>query len=140
MNYSRQQLQEIYLTLPRDLKEAIFSVENADKIYQIAQKHQVPEEKISQLAKVIGHILLSVLAMEKFISSLELNLDIERDEAQKIADEVKQEIFRPVINNLTKIQKEKFPQFSFRPPLSQPSTPTQPKNDNIIDLKNLPKS
>ena len=138
MNYSRQQLQEIYLTLPQDLKEAIFSVENAEKIYQIAQKHQVPKEKISQLASVIGHILLSVLAMEKFISSLELNLDIERDKAQKIADEIKQELFQPVINSLTKIQKEKFPQAVSKPSLPQPPTPSQPRDNNIIDLKNLP--
>ncbi|MBA7622034.1 hypothetical protein ES703_29405 [subsurface metagenome] len=140
MPYSREQLQKIYLTLPKDLKEAIFSVENAEKIYQIAQKHQIPEEKISQLAKVTGHILLTVLAVEKLISSLEIELDIDRNTAQKIVQDIKQEIFSPVMPILTKIQQETSPKPIPSPASSPPSLPPpRPKNENIVDLKSLPR-
>ena len=139
MPYSRQQLQKLYLTLPQDLKEAIFSVENAEKIQQIAQRYQIPEEKTSQLASATGQVLLTVLVVEKLISSLEIELDIDRNTAQKIVQDIKQEIFSPVMPVLTKIQRESSPK-PIPSPAPGPSSPTppKPKNENIVDLKNLP--
>ncbi len=140
MPYSRQQLQKLYLALPQNLKEAIFSVENAEKIQQIAQRYQIPEEKTSQLAKATGQVLLTVLAVEKLISSLEIELDIDRNTAQKIVQDIKQEIFSPVMPVLTKIQQESSPKPIPSPPSSPPPlTPPKPKNENIVDLKSLPK-
>ncbi len=141
MPYSREQLQNIYLTLPQDLKEAIFSVENAEKIQQIAQRYQIPIQNLPKLASATGQVLLTVLAVEKLISSLEIELDIDRNTAQKIVQDIKQEIFSPVMPILTKIQQESFPEPIPSPAPSLPSpTPPKPKNENIVDLKNLPKS
>jgi len=140
MPYSREQLQKIYLTLPQNLKEAIFSVENAEKIQQIAQRYQIPIQNLPKLASATGQVLLTVLAVEKLISSLEIELDIDRNTAQKIVQDIKQEIFSPVMPILTKIQQESFPKPIPSPPSSPPSpTPPRPKNENIVDLKSLPK-
>ena len=140
MPYSREQLQKIYLTLPQNLKEAIFSVENAEKIQQIAQRYQIPIQNIPKLASATGQVLLTVLVVEKLISSLEIELDIDRNTAQKIVQDIKQEIFSPVMPVLTKIQQESFPKPIPSPAPSSPSpTPARPKNENIVDLKSLPK-
>ncbi len=139
MPYSREQLQKIYLTLPQSLREAIFSVENAEKIQQIAQRYQIPIQNLPKLAGATGQVLLTVLAVEKLISSLEIELDIDRNTAQRIMQDIKQEIFSPVMPILTKIQQESFPK-PIPSPAPGPSslTPPRPKNENIVDLKNLP--
>ncbi|GAH87217.1 unnamed protein product [marine sediment metagenome] len=68
-------------------------------------------------------------------------MDIDRNTAQKIVQDIKQEIFSPVMPILTKIQQESFPEPIPSPAPSLPSpTPPKPKNENIVDLKNLPKS
>lgn len=138
MPYSREQLQNIYLSLPQNLREAIFSVENAEKIQQIAQRYQIPIQNLPKLASATGRVLLTVLAVEKLISSLEIELDIDRNTAQRIVQDIKQEIFSPVMPILTKIQQESFPK-PIPGPSSSPSssTPPKPKNENIVDLKSL---
>lgn len=136
--YSRQLLQNIYINLPQKLKEAIFSVDNAEKIYQISQRYQIPTEKVSHLAKVTGHVLLSILEMEKFISSVQSNLKINRNIAENIGRDIKQEIFQPVMDILIKIQQETAQKpISKSIPPKAPISP-KPKDERIVDLKNLP--
>lgn len=139
MPYSRQTLQNIYLSLPRDLKEALFSVENAEKIQQIARRYQIPIGRIPLLADVTGHVILSILVMEKFISSLQTNLNIDRITAEKIAKDIKQEIFQPIIANLTRTQQESSHKSVPKTTASKSTPPQKAKNENIVDLKNLPR-
>ncbi len=46
LNYPKEQLWELYENLPKELQEAIFSSENADKIYDICTRNGDNKEDV----------------------------------------------------------------------------------------------
>lgn len=104
---SREQLQKIYLSLPFKLREVIFDVKTADKIYEIAQKYKLGSQKIPLLASEVGLVLLALVRIQNFINSLKERLKIDEPIAQTIAQEIHKEIFLPIKEELKKVYEEK---------------------------------
>ncbi len=101
LNYPKEQLWELYENLPKELQEAIFSSENADKIYDICTRNGVnKEDVISEIAKYTGYVLLGVLPPDELQQTLETELQLEGNIAKKIAWEISRFIFLPIKNSL----------------------------------------
>jgi hypothetical protein len=133
--------QNIFLSLSKDLKETIFSAQTADKLYNISYgKYKLGSEQQRIISFTTGEALLGIIRLNEFANILKERLEIDQMVADRISQDIKQEIFSPVMPILTKIQQESSPKPIPTSPSTPPSlTPPRPENENIVDLKNLPK-
>jgi len=103
LNYTREQLNERYKNLPKDVQEAIIGVETADIIRQIGDEKKMMIDKIGDLAEEISLVLLGFTHPSQFVSHLSERLGIEKPVAKEIAEQVNTRIFFPIRENLKKI-------------------------------------
>lgn len=125
--YTPQQLREIYLKLPEDVKEAMFSVDTAEIIRNIGEKHKLMIDKIGELADETGLVMLGLAHPSEFISHLADRLGVEKEKAKEIAEETNSKVFFPIRENLKKIHgvEEAAPEGGEpRPEISGRETPT----------------
>lgn len=105
MEYTQQQLQEKYKSLPVDLKDAIFSVQSAEIIQSISKKHHLQIDQMGELAAETGLVLLGFTKPEDYIKNLSNRLKINIKDAREVALEVNIEIFNKVKESLKKLHK-----------------------------------
>lgn len=98
--YTKEQLWKLYDHLPAELKEAIFSAETADAIYDTCIRNGIEESRIPEFASLAGNVLLGLLVPDDFQIALEKELKIKKDIARKIAQEINRFVFFPVKNHL----------------------------------------
>lgn len=132
--------QEIFLSLPKSLKETITSEETADKFYNISWGQYKLKRKQQRIVSfTAGEIMLGIIELNEFSNILKKRLEIDQATAEKIAQDINKQIFQPVMASLTKVQQEASQKSDSKPAISRPSTASKSKNENIVDLKNLPR-
>jgi hypothetical protein len=135
MAYAQEQLQEAYRKLPKDIQDAIFSVDVAEIIRTTGEKHKLMIDKIGELADETGLVMLGFTHPSQFISHLAERLEVDKAVAKEIAEEINTKVFFPIRENLKKIHGiegvaegvtgEK-PVSSTAQPTAQPSAETKP--------------
>lgn len=93
------------LQLPKELQDAIFATETADKIYEIGQKSALNDEQIWQYSYIIGMILLGDLHITEFIKTLQQKCRLPYDNARSLARQTNTEIFLPIKEGLKIVHK-----------------------------------
>ena len=106
-NYTKEQFWKLYKGLPKELQDAIFSEETARDIYDICNRYGVEDNRISEVARYVGRVLLGVLPLDSFQETIEKYANVEAPAAQKISQEIYQFIFRPLKMYLDDIYKQK---------------------------------
>lgn len=101
--FTPQQLREIYLKLPEDLKDAIFSVNSAEAIQVIGKKYNLSIDKIGELADETGMVMLGITHPSDFIINVARRVYVDKETAGKIAEEINTQIFAKVRESLKKI-------------------------------------
>jgi hypothetical protein len=94
--FSQQLIDEQYKKLPQELKDAIFSVDIADRIFEIGRKFALTIEKNGFLAEETAFIVLGLLKPEEFTATIKNRLGVEDTEAQEISKEVNRQILLPI--------------------------------------------
>ncbi|MBU2219469.1 hypothetical protein KKG15_03195 [Patescibacteria group bacterium] len=123
MEYTDEQILEMYKKLPEDLRNAIFSVEMTGAVKGIGEKYQLPIDKIGALGNETGMVMLGVTHSRDFIVNLGNRLNVDKETARKIADEINTQIFSKVRESLKKIHEgEEAP--TLRPEASEVGVPT----------------
>lgn len=105
--YTREQLWKLFEKLPEELKEAIFSEETANNIWNICERNTIKE--VSKVAKLVGDVLLGLLPPGDFQESLEKELKLEKEVAKKLSFETNRYIFRSVKETLRSLYEEEKP-------------------------------
>ena len=95
---SQDKLWAIYKTLPDNLKDAIFSEDTADAIWNICKLHDV--DKTSGVAKIVGQVLMGLLPPKMLTETLQDKLALNEDIAKKIGMEIEHFVFNAVKNEL----------------------------------------
>lgn len=104
--YPKEQLQDLYKSLPKDLQRALYSEENARNNYDICTKNGVTDEDaIFEVAKNTGYVLLGLLPPNELQEVLEKELKLEENKAEQIASEIARFILLPVKNSLETLYK-----------------------------------
>ncbi len=117
MAITPEQFWKLYGHLPAELKETIFSQETADHIYEACTKNKVAEDKIPQVAGLVGDVLLGLTLPEEFSKALEKEVGLKKDAATAISREITRFIFFPVKESLSQLHKiEVAPQASAATP------------------------
>lgn len=103
MKPTTEQLVEIYKKLPQDLLDALFNVDTSDVIEKVGRKHALTIDKIGELGNETGMVMLGVTHPNEFISNLADRLKTDKETARAIANEINEQIFKPVRDSLRKI-------------------------------------
>ncbi|KPJ57556.1 hypothetical protein AMJ49_00325 [Parcubacteria bacterium DG_74_2] len=103
--YPLEQTWKLYEKLPPELKEAIFSESTAEDIWNICTGNEVAGDKISEIARYTGWVLLGLLPPDELQVTLEKELNLESEIAKKIAREINRYIFFPVKASLEELYK-----------------------------------
>ena len=137
--YTREQLEAQYKKLPDALKDALFSVDAASKIYGIGRRFGLTIEKTGFMAEETGYVVLGLTRPTEFVQSLAAVLETEENKTRAIANEINNLIFFPLREALKtahqieigeETQKEiiKTPPASPLPkPAPKPTLPSAPK-------------
>ena len=94
--YTKQQLEAQYEKLPDTLKDAIFSVEIAEHMFELGKKHGLTMEKTGFAAEETGFVILGFLPPREFAASLASRLDINKEKAMALASDINHQIFFPL--------------------------------------------
>lgn len=121
--YTKDQFWKLYEKLPEELKEAIFSEETANNIFDICTRNGIEDDRISEVARYTGRVLLGVLPPDEFQETLEKELKIEKEVAKKTTHEINRFIFYPVKTSLEELHN-----IVITPP-AQPSKITPPSEE-----------
>ena len=105
--YTNEQLLEMYHKLPKDVQEAILSVDTSEAIREIGEKHKLMIDKIGDLADETGLVMLGITRPGQYVSHLIERLEIDQETAQEITEEVNNRILFPIRDSLRKIQEER---------------------------------
>ena len=101
--YTREQLERIFQKLPDELQEVIFSNETAEYIWNACVKNSVEDNRISEVARYAGRVLLGLVLPEEFQKTLEKEVGIKKDAAASIAREITRLVFFPVKESLRQL-------------------------------------
>lgn len=97
---SQEQLAERFNQIPVELRKAIASNANADNLFEIGKRHGLLIDKTGELAAETGLFMLGVTHPDEFAGNLAERLQVDRETASKIADDINREIFAPVREHL----------------------------------------
>ncbi len=122
--YTNEQLIEMYHKLPKDVQEAILSVDTSEAIREIGEKHKLMIDKMGDLADETGLVMLGIIHPGQYVSHLIERLGINQETAQEIAEEVNNRILFPIRDSLRKIQEEKEVTAEL-PEISKPEIPAE---------------
>ncbi|MEK7082467.1 MAG: hypothetical protein AAB915_02205 [Patescibacteria group bacterium] len=94
--YAKEELEERYKKLPAALKDAMFSPEVAEKMFEIGKKNGLTIEKTGFMAEETGFIILGLTQPREFVKILSDRLETDRDAAGKIASDINHAILFPL--------------------------------------------
>ncbi|MBM3257790.1 MAG: hypothetical protein FJZ05_01045 [Candidatus Nealsonbacteria bacterium] len=103
--YTKEELWKLYEKLPEELKNAVFSAENADHIWNICERYEI--EEIPKVAKLVSNVLLGIAVPEDFQKELMEELKLDDETARQVTKEINRFIFypvRPVLEQLHEIK------------------------------------
>lgn len=125
-------------SLPKDFRDVIKTINPSERSTLIAQKNGLHIDKADILSTLVGFVMLDIIKPELFIDSLVNNLEIDKNLALKISDQVKNEILLPIRNLLIEntyskevsqdenIPKESTNRASILSEIENPTPTTQP--------------
>lgn len=147
-----EKLMERFRSLPKTLREAISSIETADNIQEIGEKYKLHIDQVGKLGSETGLVMLGFTRPYLFPAKVAQALNIPREEASKIAQDINDKIFSqirefiqsPISENIdlknkpdTQIFKEKMTGL-FQTTSEQASTSPQHSRPGDVDPYNEP--
>jgi len=96
MRYPKDFLNEKYKQLPEVVKDAMGSVDRANLIRSIAEKHKLHVDLAGLLLEEIMYVTLGVEKSSDFIRNLKLHLHLPEDKVSAVAGDVNEKIFMPI--------------------------------------------
>ncbi|GEM_PF-1304473 len=103
MNYSYEQLEEKYKALPKDVRDAMDSVEVANALQELGVKYKLHIDKVEELSDETSMTMLGLTHPRDYLGNLKKRLDIPEDLAREIVADVNEQIFLPIRESLKKI-------------------------------------
>lgn len=131
--YTKEQFWKLYEKLPQELKDVLFAEETGDNIYDICKRNGILEN-LAQIVEYVGQVLIGVLPPDELQGVLEKKLELDKERAKKVSQEINRFIFYPVKANLEELYK-----IEIAPPAGMPKVgppfpkekPEEPKREDV---------
>ncbi len=104
-DYTHEQYWELYKKLPEELKELIFSPKTAGTIFDICKRNSIKGDKISEISRYIGKVLIGVLPPDELQETLEKEVELEKDLAKRVTHEINRFVFSLAKESLAELYK-----------------------------------
>lgn len=99
------EIEERFWQIPEDLQDAAIDEKRKAVVLAIGKEHGVREENIWILDLLVFNILLAVDPIKGFAQRIASQAQVATPIAQKIADQINENVFRPVRDSLIKIHE-----------------------------------
>ena len=103
MDFSNEQLKVAYNKVPENIRAVISSEDTDEKIFDISQKYDLHIDVTGGLGKLTLMVMIGLLKPQEFIPELTKRLKLDQETANKVAQEVNEQIFKPIRDSLKKI-------------------------------------
>ncbi len=103
MTMLQQQLQNVFPTLPEEIKDLLLSENFNDGVSKVAQAHGCDEIQTGMLIRLTVRLLSGLIPATQFVSLITEELDISHDESAFIAQEINRDIFNPIKDALKQV-------------------------------------
>lgn len=110
-------------TLPENLRDAIFSEQNADILWKFCEAQHLSDDKIYKIATITGNVIMGFIHPEDLVKEITDELQINSQISAAVSAEVDKKIFAPIREELKKV---------YAP------APAANWGENVIDLKAPP--
>ena len=124
----------LFQKLPTHMKEFILSEDTAIDIFNVCDENKIELEKISDVAKIIGKILLGILSPDELENVLNEEINLKKPQARLMNQEIQKIIFSPIKEDLEKLYSIKLDI-----PEIRKSEPYDDKEVNEITKKKTPR-
>lgn len=133
-----------FVGLPGNVKEMMLLIAPGF-IWTLAQEQNLVDSQSADISRIVRDIILGDLFAGDMTRTISDKLGTDQQTAQQIRDKIVKELFAPTIEDIKKIQREKFPERvgqGSANAMPQPPTPPQIKNappvnqSNVINLRN----
>ncbi|MBI4127571.1 MAG: hypothetical protein HY459_00720 [Parcubacteria group bacterium] len=94
--YTQEQLEQIYQKLPEELQETLFSLETSENIGQVCESYGVGDERVSEIARYAGHVIMGLILPQEFSGVLETDVKLPKTLADAIARDINRLVFYPI--------------------------------------------
>lgn len=138
-SYTKEQLNTLYSQLPEELKEALYSMETAEAIASVCDSYGIDDERVSQVARYVGEVLMGIILPSEFAGVLEQQIAMPKVLAPAIAKDINRLIFYPVKPALEQLHNtelgpknnasEELPEIKAPPAEAAPGEPKPPSPD-----------
>ena len=131
--------------MPMSLRNILFDASTIEFFMELSDKYRLTSNQSRSLSEIVGKILLSDIFIGDIVDVVISKLGIDQNIATDISSKIITELFAPAIEDIKKIQREKFPNriSSQNPPARPVISPRQNtalhsdiNENNIVDLRN----
>ncbi len=105
-NDTQSLIKQAYMNLPQDVQQAINNTDLAGKFSAIAEKHGLHVDQNGSLQTETILVMIGLEPAGDYVDNIQKELDISRNEAQSIAEDVNKEILDSIRVSLRKIQED----------------------------------
>ena len=63
----QKQFWKLYKELPKELKDAISSMETANSIEEICERYNITDKRVTDIANLVGKVLLGLLMPDQLV-------------------------------------------------------------------------
>lgn len=103
--FSAEEIQDKFETLPKELQDAVTSPDINNKIQEIGARHELHIDQIGELVDQIGLVMLGLEKSSNFVTDTSARLSIGPKEAKAIADDINKEIFSIIREKMRDIEE-----------------------------------
>ena len=133
--YTPQEVEEHFQRLPEPLKEAMMSVENSERIFEVGKKFALTVEQIGFLAEESGYVVLGLTHPQDFVARLGQHMRVDADKAKNIAQEINHRVFFPLREGLKAAHQFELTQEQIQqPPPPIPVVPRAPIAPTAVSI------
>ena len=106
---NQDQLKQNWINLPERIREMLSSEDTVEKIEDIAKKAGLPEMEQGFLVRITANLMRGIITPEVFIGTISDELDIPKELASKIAQEINHQIFNSIKDALKIVHSSSAP-------------------------------
>ena len=94
--YTREKLWSLYKNISEELKDALWSEDGSDAIYEACERNGINTEDSRKVQRQSAYVLLGLTPPEEFAAALEKEVGLKKPVAKKLAQEIFRTVFFPV--------------------------------------------
>jgi hypothetical protein len=106
MDYTQEQIEAKLNSLPKDLRDAIASVEIGALVASIGDEEGLMLDQAADLMDEVGYVMLGLTRTSDFVRTLVRKLEIKESKASMIATKINDKIFNKIRASLESIQEK----------------------------------